>query len=65
MLMPPPTRVSPQTPDGLIFPDRATLYVTAIEDRQYKDYKIHCEWGGGERGSWGGGPQIVCHPPPP
>ncbi|KTG44032.1 hypothetical protein cypCar_00028940 [Cyprinus carpio] len=28
-------------PDGLIFPDRATLYVTAIEDRQYKDYKIH------------------------
>ncbi|KAM9591723.1 LOW QUALITY PROTEIN: protein arginine N-methyltransferase 1 [Morphnus guianensis] len=29
------------TPDGLIFPDRATLYVTAIEDRQYKDYKIH------------------------
>lgn len=31
-----------QTPDGLIFPDRATLYVTAIEDRQYKDYKIHC-----------------------
>uniref|UniRef100_A0A674J7A8 Protein arginine N-methyltransferase domain-containing protein n=1 Tax=Terrapene triunguis TaxID=2587831 RepID=A0A674J7A8_9SAUR len=33
--------LSPQTPDGLIFPDRATLYVTAIEDRQYKDYKIH------------------------
>lgn len=32
-----------QAPDGLIFPDRATLYVTAIEDRQYKDYKIHCE----------------------
>ncbi|KAG9342937.1 hypothetical protein JZ751_015153 [Albula glossodonta] len=31
-------------PDGLIFPDRATLYVTAIEDRQYKDYKIHCKW---------------------
>ncbi|CAB1341391.1 unnamed protein product [Coregonus sp. 'balchen'] len=30
-------------PEGLIFPDRATLYVTAIEDRQYKDYKIHCE----------------------
>uniref|UniRef100_H3BD96 type I protein arginine methyltransferase n=1 Tax=Latimeria chalumnae TaxID=7897 RepID=H3BD96_LATCH len=28
-------------PDGLIFPDRATLYITAIEDRQYKDYKIH------------------------
>uniref|UniRef100_A0A8C4XEP7 type I protein arginine methyltransferase n=1 Tax=Erpetoichthys calabaricus TaxID=27687 RepID=A0A8C4XEP7_ERPCA len=28
-------------PDGLIFPGRATLYVTAIEDCQYKDYKIH------------------------
>ncbi|XP_072047834.1 protein arginine N-methyltransferase 1-like isoform X2 [Amphiura filiformis] len=26
---------------GLIFPDRATLYVTAIEDRQYKDEKIN------------------------
>lgn len=30
-------------PGGLIFPDRATLYVTAIEDRQYKDEKINCE----------------------
>jgi len=28
-------------PGGLIFPDRATLYVTAIEDRQYKDEKIN------------------------
>lgn len=27
--------------DGLMFPDRATLFVTAIEDRQYKDDKIH------------------------
>eukprot|EP00057_Strongylocentrotus_purpuratus_P008256 XP_011662730.1 PREDICTED: protein arginine N-methyltransferase 1 [Strongylocentrotus purpuratus] len=27
--------------DGLIFPDRATLHVTAIEDRQYKDEKIN------------------------
>ncbi|XP_076471327.1 protein arginine N-methyltransferase 1-like [Babylonia areolata] len=26
---------------GLIFPDRATLYLTAIEDRQYKDEKIN------------------------
>lgn len=26
---------------GLIFPDRATLYITAIEDRQYKDEKIN------------------------
>ncbi|XP_075996048.1 protein arginine N-methyltransferase 8 isoform X1 [Genypterus blacodes] len=26
---------------GLMFPDRASLYVVAIEDRQYKDFKIH------------------------
>ena len=24
-----------------MFPDRAALYVVAIEDRQYKDFKIH------------------------
>jgi len=28
-------------PGGLMFPDRATLWVTAIEDRQYKDDKIN------------------------
>lgn len=28
-------------PDGLMFPDRATLFVCAIEDRQYKDEKIN------------------------
>merc|ERR1712244_118692 len=28
-------------PNGLMFPDKATLYVTAIEDRQYEDDKIH------------------------
>jgi len=33
-----------QKPDGLIFPDRATLYICAIEDRQYKDEKINCEF---------------------
>lgn len=27
--------------DGLIFPDKAVLYVTAIEDRQYKEDKIN------------------------
>ncbi|XP_054724823.1 protein arginine N-methyltransferase 1-like [Uloborus diversus] len=27
-------------PDGMLFPDRATLYVCGIEDRQYKDEKI-------------------------
>ncbi|KAL7976317.1 hypothetical protein Chor_002536 [Crotalus horridus] len=26
---------------GLMFPDRAALYMVAIEDRQYKDFKIH------------------------
>jgi len=28
-------------PGGLIFPDKATLWITAIEDRQYKDDKIN------------------------
>ncbi|XP_066276058.1 protein arginine N-methyltransferase 1-like isoform X1 [Branchiostoma lanceolatum] len=28
-------------PDGILFPDRATLYVCAIEDGQYKDEKIN------------------------
>lgn len=28
-------------PDGILFPDRCTLYITAIEDRQYKDEKIN------------------------
>jgi len=28
-------------PDGILFPDYAALYVTAIEDRQYKDDKIN------------------------
>lgn len=27
-------------PGGMLFPDRCTLFVTAIEDRQYKDEKI-------------------------
>ncbi|KAG8174386.1 hypothetical protein JTE90_017146 [Oedothorax gibbosus] len=27
-------------PGGMLFPDRATLFVTGIEDRQYKDDKI-------------------------
>jgi protein arginine N-methyltransferase 1 len=28
-------------PDGVLFPDKASLYVCAIEDRQYKDEKIN------------------------
>jgi len=27
--------------DGMLFPDRATLFITAIEDQQYKDSKIN------------------------
>lgn len=27
--------------NGMMFPDRCTLFVTAIEDRQYKDEKIN------------------------
>ncbi|CAD6994775.1 unnamed protein product [Ceratitis capitata] len=27
-------------PDGMMFPDRGTLYITAIEDRQYKTRKL-------------------------
>ena len=30
-------------PGGLIFPDHATMYMTAIEDQDYKDEKITCE----------------------
>ena len=29
-------------PDGLIFPDVATLYLAAIEDSEYKEEKINC-----------------------
>lgn len=29
---------------GLIFPDTATLYLAAIEDQDYKEEKINCEW---------------------
>lgn len=27
--------------NGMLFPDKCSLYITAIEDRQYKDDKIH------------------------
>lgn len=29
---------------GKIFPDKATMYVAAIEDGEYKDDKIGCKW---------------------
>lgn len=28
----------------MLFPDRATLFVMGIEDRQYKDEKISCKF---------------------
>lgn len=31
------------TPGGKIFPDKATIYMAAIEDGDYKDDKIGCE----------------------
>ena len=31
-------------PGGLIFPDVATLYIAAIEDSEYKEEKINCEF---------------------
>lgn len=30
-------------PDGLIFPDKATIFVAGIEDGDYKDEKIGCK----------------------
>ena len=30
-------------PDGLLFPDKATIYLAAIEDQDYKEEKINCE----------------------
>ena len=30
-------------PGGLIFPDKANMYIAAIEDQDYKEEKINCE----------------------
>ena len=30
-------------PDGLLFPDKATIYLAAIEDQDYKEEKINCK----------------------
>jgi protein arginine N-methyltransferase 1 len=30
-------------PNGLIFPDKATIYVAGIEDGDYKEEKIGCK----------------------
>lgn len=31
-------------PGGLIFPDKATLFIAGIEDGDYKEEKIGCKW---------------------
>lgn len=31
-------------PGGLIFPDKATIYLAGIEDGEYKEEKIGCQW---------------------
>ena len=31
-------------PGGLLFPDQATIYLAAIEDQDYKEEKINCEY---------------------
>lgn len=33
-------------PSGILLPDKATLYITAIEDAEYKDDKINCNFYG-------------------
>ena len=33
-----------QKPGGLLFPDKAQLFLCAIEDRQYKEDKIYCRF---------------------
>ena len=35
--------ISAQAPDGLMFPDKATIFLAAIEDEDYKEEKINCE----------------------
>lgn len=32
-----------QVDDGIVLPDKASLYLTAIEDADYKEDKIECE----------------------
>lgn len=33
-----------QARDGIVLPDKASLHLTAIEDADYKEDKIECEW---------------------
>jgi hypothetical protein len=38
-----------QVSDGIVLPDKASLYLTAIEDAEYKEDKIECK------------PIVWCH----
>ena len=40
------------SPGGLMFPDKATLWVTAIEDRQYKVRLLTSQWHRSNRSNW-------------
>ncbi len=37
-------QISFQKPDGVIFPDRVTMYMVGIEDRDYKEDKVECKF---------------------
>jgi len=41
-----------QAEDGLLFPDKANMYMCAIEDGEYKDEKIACACGRTVVWSW-------------
>lgn len=34
-------------PGGMLFPDKATIFLAAIEDQDYKEEKINCKFCGG------------------
>lgn len=38
-----PSFICVQVNNGLVLPDKAALYLTAIEDAEYKEDKIDCE----------------------
>ncbi len=46
--------------DGLIFPDKATIYLAAIEDGDYKEEKIGCEFHSRDfRARWNPRPPVL------
>lgn len=60
----PVTALCRQVPNGIMMPDRATLFISAIEDAQYKEEKINCLLGV-ERRRVGLGVALSNQPPPP